>query len=137
MDKEKVYEDISKFIYKYTHEAALTYPTPEDFVDLAADMGFSRNGLRMVFPNGNGPGKKIVRDIYVSGRPYETELSYSYNVGMGGHVEVFYYLDKGVDLSEEELSLFQWVCDQIFLVYGKQQVIDALNLMTKVRSKDV
>ena len=36
--KEKVYEDIRKFLYKYTHEAALTYPSSEDYVDMAKDM---------------------------------------------------------------------------------------------------
>ena len=29
--------------------------------------------------------------------------------------------------------MYQWICDQIFLVYGKQQVVDVLNLVSKVR----
>ena len=137
MDKQKVYLDISKFIYKYTHEAALTYPAPEDYVDLALDMGFAKNILRMEFPEGShmGPGKPIVRDIYDSGRTCGEELSYKYDVGMGGQVEVVYYLNEDTELDEDELAVYQWVCDQIFLVYGKQQVIDALNLMTKVKSR--
>ena len=53
--------------------------------------------------------------------------------GMGGKVEVAYCLEKDVILSAEEKDLYQWVCDQIFLVYGKQQVVDALNLISKVR----
>lgn len=137
MDKNKVYKDISKFIYKYTHDAALTYPIPSDYAELAMDMGFAKNSLRMEFPEGShmGPGRPIVRDIYDSGRNCGKELSYSYNVGMGGQVEVVYYLNEGVELNEEELEIYQWVCDQIFLVYGKQQVIDALNLMTKVKGQ--
>ena len=55
---------------------------------------------------------------------------------MGGIVEVVYYLDREMKLSEEDRSLYQWVCDQIFLVYGKQQVVDALNLVSKVSRPD-
>ena len=52
LDKEKVYKDISSFIYKYTHDSALTYPLPEDYVELSKDMHFSKNILRITFPEG-------------------------------------------------------------------------------------
>ena len=47
MDKERVYKDIREFLYKYTHEAALAYPEPKDYIDLANDMGFSKSSLRL------------------------------------------------------------------------------------------
>ena len=44
-----------------------------------------------------------------------------------------YYIEEGFELDEDDRILYQWICDQIFLVYGKQQVVDVLNLMSKVR----
>ena len=55
---------------------------------------------------------------------------------MGGKVEVVYSLNKGVVLDQEAEEIYQWVTDQIFLVYGKQQVVDALNLVSKIRRED-
>ena len=52
---------------------------------------------------------------------------------MGGEVEVVYFIEQGLNLSQEERQMYQWVCDQIFLVYGKQQVVDVLNLMSKIK----
>ena len=42
MNKDKVYKDIREFLYKFTHESALVYPEPKDYIDLAEDMGFSK-----------------------------------------------------------------------------------------------
>ena len=133
IDREKVYRDISTFIYKYTHDAALTYPTPEDYVELSEHMGFARSSLRLEFPEGMfANANNITRIIYDSGREAGEEIAFHYSVAMGGRVEVIYYLNQGVVLSEDDRNLYQWVCDQIFLVYGKQQVVDALNLVSKV-----
>ena len=70
LDKEKICKDTMSFIYKYTHESALRYPVPEDYVEMAEDMKFSGVSLRIEFPVGEHPqgGKKIVRQIYESGR---------------------------------------------------------------------
>ena len=133
VDKEKVYRDISAFIYKYTHDSALTYPKPEDYVQLSEDMGFAKTSLRLDFPKGMfASANNITRIIYDSGREPGEEISFRYTVAMGGIVEVVYFLNREMKLSEEDLHLYQWVCDQIFLVYGKQQVVDALNLVSKV-----
>ena len=133
IDREKVYTDISAFIYKYTHDSALTYPKPEDYVQLSEDMGFSKTSLRLDFPEGMfATANNINRIIYDSGRELGEEITFRYTVAMGGIVEVVYYLDRETKLSEEDRQLYQWVCDQIFLVYGKQQVVDALNLVSKV-----
>ena len=133
IDKEKVYRDISAFIYKYTHDSALTYPKPEDYVQLSEDMGFAKTSLRLDFPKGMfASANNITRIIYDSGREPGEEITFRYTVAMGGTVEVVYFLNREMKLSEEELHLYQWVCDQIFLVYGKQQVVDALNLVSKV-----
>ena len=133
IDKEKVYRDISAFIYKYTHDSALTYPKPEDYVQLSEDMGFAKTSLRLDFPKGMfANANNITRIIYDSGREPGEEITFRYTVAMGGTVEVVYFLNREMKLSEEELHLYQWVCDQIFLVYGKQQVVDALNLVSKV-----
>ena len=133
IDREKVYTDISAFIYKYTHDAALTYPKPEDFVRLSEDMCFAKTSLRLDFPEGMfANANNITRIIYDSGRDAGDEIAFRYAVAMGGIVEVVYYLDRETKLLEEDKSLYQWVCDQIFLVYGKQQVVDALNLVSKV-----
>ena len=137
MNKGKVYKDIRSFLYKYTHEAALIYPEPSDYIDLAKDMGFSKTSLRLDFPEGMySRGNGMTRVIYDSGRPDGQELSYEYTVSMGGKVEVVYSLNEGVELSEDEKEIYQWVTDQIFLVYGKQQVVDALNLVSKIRRED-
>lgn len=135
LNKEKVYKDISDFIYKYTHDSALTYPLPEDYVELSKDMHFSKNILRITFPEGEHVrgGQTIERVIYDSGRPMGLERAYNYKVSLGGDIEVVYYLDEGFEPDEEEEELYQWICDQIFLVYGKQQVVDVLNLVSKVR----
>ena len=134
IDKEKVYKDIREFIYKYTHEAALTYPVPDDYISLAKNMKFVKTVLRLDFPQGMQiKSGKISRIIYDSGQEAGEEIAFEYTVGMGGKVEVAYCLEKDVILSAEEKDLYQWVCDQIFLVYGKQQVVDALNLISKVR----
>ncbi len=134
MDKERVYKDIRDFLYKYTHEASLTYPEPEDYVALAEDMGFSSSSLKLDFPEGMySRGNGLTRIIYDSGREKGEELSYEYTVAMNGKVKVVYVLNKGVTLDEEERAVYQWVTDQIFLVYGKQQVIDALNLVSKIK----
>ena len=133
IDREKVYRDISAFIYKYTHDSALTYPMPEDYVQLSEDMGFAKISLRLDFPEGMfAAANNITRIIYDSGREPGEEIPFRYAVAMGGIVEVVYYLDRETELTEEDRSLYQWVCDQIFLVYGKQQVVDALNLVSKV-----
>ena len=133
IDKEKVYRDISAFIYKYTHDSALTYPKPEDYVQLSEDMGFAKTSLRLDFPKGMfASANNITRIIYDSGREPGEEITFRYTVAMGGTVEVVYFLNREMKLSEENLHLYQWVCDQIFLVYGKQQVVDALNLVSKV-----
>ncbi|MCR5147575.1 MAG: hypothetical protein K6C35_01275 [Eubacterium sp.] len=134
LDKDKICRDTMKFIYKYTHESALRYPLPDDYIEMAEDMKFSEISLRIEFPVGEHPqgGKRIVRKIYGSGRPAGEELSFKYKVSLGGNVEVVYSLNKGVELDSEDMELYQWICDQIFLVYGKQQVVDALNLMSKV-----
>lgn len=133
VDKEKVYRDISAFIYKYTHDSALTYPKPEDYVQLSEDMGFAKTSLRLDFPKGMfASANNITRIIYDSGREPGEEITFRYTVAMGGIVEVVYFLNREMKLSEEDLHLYQWVCDQIFLVYGKQQVVDALNLVSKV-----
>lgn len=133
IDKEKVYRDISAFIYKYTHDSALTYPKPEDYVQLSEDMGFAKTSLRLDFPKGMfANANNITRIIYDSGREPGEEITFRYTVAMGGTVEVVYFLNREMKLSEENLHLYQWVCDQIFLVYGKQQVVDALNLVSKV-----
>ena len=134
MDKEKVYKDIREFLFKYTHEASLSYPEPNDYIALAEDMGFSRSSLRLDFPQGMySKGNGMTTIIYDSGREAGEELSYQYMVSMGGKVEVVYALNKGVTLGTEEQEIFQWVTDQIFLVYGKQQVVDALNLVSKIK----
>lgn len=135
LDKEKVYKDIRSFIYKYTHEAALTYPIPDDYVELSEDMHFAKNILRITFPEGEHVrgGQTIERVIYDSGRQIGTEKAYNYKVSLGGDIEVVYYLDEGFELDAEEEEIYQWVCDQTFLVYGKQQVVDVLNLVSKVR----
>ncbi len=137
MNKGKVYKDIRRFLYKYTHEAALIYPEPSDYIDLAKDMGFRKTSLRLDFPEGMySRGNGMTRIIYDSGRPAGQELSYEYTVSMGGKVEVVYSLNEGVELSEDEKEIYQWVTDQIFLVYGKQQVVDALNLVSKIRREE-
>ena len=137
MDREKVYKDIREFLYKYTHEASLAYPEPDDYIALAEDMEFSRSSLRLDFPEGMySKGNGMTRVIYDSGREAGEELSSEYTVAMGGKVEVVYALNKGVELSEEEKVIYQWVTDQIFLVYGKQQVVDALNLVSKIRREN-
>ena len=138
MNKEQVYKDISEFIYKYTHEAALTYPIPDDYVEMATDMGFAKVSLRLDFPEEmHSKINKMNRIIYDSGHESGAEIAFEYTVGMGGKVEVVYYLEKDVVLTDEEKHLYQWVCDQIFLVYGKQQVVDALNLVSKIRKADL
>jgi hypothetical protein len=135
LDKEKVYIDISRFIYKYTHESALTYPVPEDYIELSEDMNFAKNILRITFPEGEHvrAGQTMERVIYDSGRPLGAERAYNYKVSLGGDIEVVYYLDEDFQPDEEEEKLYQWICDQVFLVYGKQQVVDVLNLVSKVR----
>ena len=135
LDREKIYEDVRKFIYKYTHEAALTYPVSEDYIDIAEDMHFSKNILRIRFPEHHymRPGQTMERVIYDTGKPLGEEMLYKYVVSMGGEVEVVYYLEEGLTLDEDDKDLYQWICDQVFLVYGKQQVVDVLNLMSKVR----
>lgn len=134
LNKEKVYDDISRFIFKYTHDAALTYPIPEDYIDMSDDMHFAKNVLRITFPEGEHPrgGQSIERVIYDSGRTSSVEKSYNYKVSLGGDIEVVYYLDEGFEPDAEDEALYQWVCDQIFLVYSKQQIIDVLNLVSKV-----
>ena len=90
LDKEKVYNDISDFIYKYTHDSALTYPLPEDYVELSKDMHFAKNILRITFPEGEHVrgGQTIERVIYDSGRPMGNERAYNYKVSLGGDIEV-------------------------------------------------
>lgn len=133
-EKEKVYSDVTGFIYKYTHDMALQYPVPDDYVSMSEDMKFSRISLRVEFPVGEHyqGGKKIDRMIYASGKPVGKEISFKYKVSLDGDVEVVYFLDEGYEPDLEDLELYQWVCDQIFLVYGKQPVLDALNIMAKV-----
>ncbi|MBP3808643.1 MAG: hypothetical protein ILA13_09700 [Eubacterium sp.] len=134
LDYAKIYEDIRKFIYKYTHEAALTYPFPSDYVEMANDMHYSKIILRIKFPEQHHlrPGQTMERLIYDSGKPCGEEMSYKYIVSMGGEVEVVYFVEEGFELDEDDRKLYQWICDQIFLVYGKQQVVDVLNLVSKV-----
>ena len=136
IDKEKVYEDIRRFIYKYTHEAALTYPVSDDYTDLARDMRYSKTILRIRFPENHHmrPGQTMERVIFESDKPIGEELGYNYVVSMGGEVDVVYYVEEGIELTEDERDLYQWICDQIFLVYGKQQVVDVLNLVSKVKT---
>ena len=138
LNKKRVYEDVSAFIYKYTHEAALSYPVPEDYIRMSKDMHFAKNVLRITFPEGEHPrgGQTMERVIYDSGRPTGEERAYNYKVSLGGDIEVVYYLDVDFELTEDEEWLYQWVCDQIFLVYGKQQVVDVLNLVSKVRKDE-
>ena len=133
--KENVYDDVRKFIYKYTHEAALTYPVPQDYVQLAADMHYAKTVLRIKFPEQHymKPGQMMERVIYDSGNEIGDELCYNYTVSMGGLVDVVYYVEKDFVLEDDDREVYQWVCDQIFLVYGKQQVVDVLNLVSKVR----
>ncbi len=135
LNKDKVYEDVRKFIYKYTHEAALTYPVSEDYVQMSIDMHYAKTLLRIKFPEHHymKPGQTMDRVIYDSGKECGEELCYNYTVSMGGLVDVVYYVEKDFELDEEDRNLYQWVCDQIFLVYGKQQVVDVLNLISKVR----
>ena len=40
------------YSYKFTHESALAYPEPKDYIDVADDMGFSKTSLRLDFPEG-------------------------------------------------------------------------------------
>ena len=136
IDKEKVYEDIRRFIYKYTHEAALTYPVSDDYMDLARDMRYSKTILRIKFPENHHirPGQTMERVIFESDKPIGEEIGYNYVVSMGGEVDVVYYVEEGIELTEDERNLYQWICDQIFLVYGKQQVVDVLNLVSKVKT---
>ena len=95
MNKEKVYKDIREFLYKFTHESALAYPEPKDYIDLADDMGFSKTSLRLDFPEGMySKGNGLTRIIYDSGRESGEELSYKYMVSMGGKVEVVYTLAR-------------------------------------------
>lgn len=135
LNRDEVFEDIRKFIYKYTHEAALTYPVSEDYVKMAADMHYAKTILRIKFPEQHHmrPGQTMERIIYDSGKECGEEMSYNYIVSMGGEVDVVYYLEKDFELDEEDRQIYQWICDQIFLVYGKQQVVDVLNLVSKVR----
>ena len=135
LDKEKIFNDVSKFIYKYTHDEALKYPIPEDYIEMSRDMRFAKNILRITFPEGEHVrgGQTIERVIYDSGRPLGIEKAYNYKVSLGGDIEVVYYLDLGFQPDLSEQWLYQWVCDQIFLVYGKQQVVDVLNLVSKVK----
>lgn len=135
LDKNSVFEDVRKFIYKYTHEAALTYPVSQDYVKMAEDMRYAKTILRIKFPEQHHmrPGQTMERIIYDSGKPCGEERDYLYTVSMGGTVEVVYFLEEGFTLDEEDEDIYQWVCDQIFLVYGKQQVVDVLNLVSKVR----
>ena len=79
------------------------------------------------------PGQTMERVIYDSGKPCGEELCYNYVVSMGGEVEVVYYVEEGFELDDEDRYIYQWICDQIFLVYGKQQVVDVLNLVSKVQ----
>ena len=96
-------------------------------------MGFAKISIRLDFPEGMfASANNINRIVYDSGREQGEEITFRYTVAMGGIVEVVYYLDRETELTEEDRSLYQWVCDQIFLVYGKQQVVDALNLVSKV-----
>ena len=137
MTKEKVYKDISNFLYKYTHDAALSYPEPNDYIALAEDMEFSKSSLKIDFPSGMyTKGNGLTRVIYDSGREAGEELKFEYKVSMGGKVEVVYSLNKGVELDQEAKQIYQWITDQIFLVYGKQQVVDALNLVSKIRREN-
>ena len=80
------------------------------------------------------PGQTMERVIFESGKPIGEELGYNYVVSMGGEVDVVYYVEEGIELTEDERDLYQWICDQIFLVYGKQQVVDVLNLVSKVKT---
>ena len=73
------------------------------------------------------------RVIYDSGKPYGEQIEYKYTVSLGGEVEVVYFIEQGLNLSPDERAMYQWICDQIFLVYGKQQVVDVLNLMSKIK----
>ena len=85
-----------------------------------------------MYTKGNG----LTRVIYDSGREAGEELKFEYKVSMGGKVEVVYSLNKGVELDQETKQIYQWITDQIFLVYGKQQVVDALNLVSKIRREN-
>ncbi len=133
--RDKVYDDIRRFLYKYTHEAALTYPVPEDYIEMSEDMHYAKIILRIKFPEHHHmrPGQTMERVMYDSGKPCGEELCYNYVVSMGGEVEVVYYVEEGFELDEEDRYIYQWICDQIFLVYGKQQVVDVLNLVSKVQ----
>ena len=135
LDREKIYEDARKFIYKYTHEAALTYPIPEDYVSMSQDMHYAKIILRIKFPEQHHirPGQTMERVIYDSENPCGEEICYNYIVSLGGEVDVVYYIEEGFELDQDDRNLYQWICDQIFLVYGKQQVVDVLNLVSKVR----
>ena len=135
LDYVKICDEVRKFIYKYTHEAALTYPISDDYIKMAEYMYYSKTILRIKFPEHHymRPGQTMERMIYDSGNPCGEEMVYNYQVSMGGEVDVVYYLEEGFELDDDDKELFQWICDQIFLVYGKQQVVDVLNLMSKVR----
>ena len=135
LDYVKICDEVRRFIYKYTHEAALTYPVSDDYIKMAEYMHYSKTILRIKFPEHHymRPGQTMERMIYDSGNPCGEELVYNYTVSMGGEVDVVYYLEEGFELDVDDRELYQWICDQIFLVYGKQQVVDVLNLMSKVR----
>ena len=135
LDKDKIFDEVRKFIYKYTHEAALTYPVPDDYIKLSEYMHYAKTILRIKFPEHHylRPGQTMERIIYDSGHPCGKELVYNYQVSLGGEVDVVYYVEQDFELDEEDMETYQWICDQIFLVYGKQQVVDVLNLMSKVR----
>lgn len=135
LDYVKICDEVRRFIYKYTHEAALTYPVSDDYIKMAEYMHYSKTILRIKFPEHHymRPGQTMERMIYDSGNPCGEEMVYNYQVSMGGEVDVVYYLEEGFELDDDDKELFQWICDQIFLVYGKQQVVDVLNLMSKVR----
>ena len=53
--RDKVYDDIRRFLYKYTHEAALTYPVPEDYIEMSEDMHYAKIILRIKFPEHHHP----------------------------------------------------------------------------------
>ena len=135
LDYVKICDEVRRFIYKYTHEAALTYPVSDDYIKMAEYMHYSKTILRIKFPEHHymRPGQTMERMIYDSGHPCGEELVYNYTVSMGSEVDVVYYLEEGFELDVDDRELYQWICDQIFLVYGKQQVVDVLNLMSKVR----
>jgi len=97
LDKDKVFGDIRSFLYKYTHEAALTYPVSEDYKDMAESMHYSKIILRIKFPEQHNirPGQTMERIIYDSGKPTGEEIAYNYTVSLGGKVEVVYYIEEG------------------------------------------